>query len=399
MFCQKCGSEIDEKVKSCPKCGARIKGISISISKKCIRIIVGICAIGIIGVGVWTIIQNPVHNVMKLIESNDVEAANKVYIEKIEESTSKKEKLEKKLVEEVKKVQEEFVNNNATYDESKEKLNGIEKLDIEVPNLTEVKNTISRLNNSRKAYRKAQEAIETECYEQAIEELRNVIETDENYEQAQKEVKQVAKKYEEYTLKEVETQIAAKKYEEADTTIQKALDVLEDNEALKEKAATIEEKVKKARLERRKQEKEEARKAQRISVISADVIEQSANLKTLYPDMIQVVFKNNFDQAVKNIVVSCIGFDKNGLPVKIKPQFSFRDADYEFLGNAEAVNILPGESFGSESGWTLDESHGITYVLACVKEATFYDEKTWCNPYYSYWKQEYLGKELPEDLR
>lgn len=34
MYCKNCGAEIDDKAEICPKCGVRVKPISISIEKK-----------------------------------------------------------------------------------------------------------------------------------------------------------------------------------------------------------------------------------------------------------------------------------------------------------------------------------------------------------------------------
>jgi hypothetical protein len=136
-----------------------------------------------------------------------------------------------------------------------------------------------------------------------------------------------------------------------------------------------------------------------IVVETAGVIEQSPQNKMLYPDMIQVLVRNNSSETVRHMVVSILGYDSNGYPVKIKTQFDFSGGAYELEGHAEDVNIVPGATFGKNKGWPLDEYHDISYVIACVKSATYYNGEDWVNPYYEAWKDMFMGKPLPDTLR
>lgn len=110
--------------------------------------------------------------------------------------------------------------------------------------------------------------------------------------------------------------------------------------------------------------------------------------------MIQVIVKNTSDKTIKDMKIGCLGYDKNGYPVKIKTQYDISGGDYEFVGNAPNVNIIAGSKFGEDKGWKLHELHGISKVLACVKSATFYDGTPWENPYYEYWVEKYKEKPL-----
>ena len=399
MFCRQCGNKIEDGKKVCSQCGAKARGIDIHISKKA-GIGFGVICLSVIGITVGSLaFQNPTYTVIKLIDENNLEDATQIYSEKIEGNESKEEKLELKLEKKIEDIQIKFLKNQMTYDECKQRLEIIEKIDVNTSNLEQVKNTINKLNDSRVAYEKAKGLIDSGAYADALKELKNVIKEDENYQNAQQMINETSEKYEKNVIEQIDNKISNKKYEDAGQMIDEALLILIDNTELKEKKNSISKQLEEVREQKRKQEAEEARKAQLISVSSAKVVSQSSQWKALYPDMIQVIVKNNSNQTVKSMVISSLAFDNNGLPIKIKGQYNFGNIDYEYLGNAEDVNILPGNTFGNNMGWALDETHGITYVLSCVKEATFYDGETWSNPYYSYWKQAYSEKELPDSLK
>ena len=399
MFCRKCGSEIRDKEKICSQCGTRVSGISVHISKKGIIISGAVCLIIIGLASIILVLQDPVNTVIKYIDDNDMDEAIKICSEKIQGDKSKEEKLEENIEKKLKITQEEFIDKKITYDECKQVFDTIEEMHLQPSNLKSIKDNINQLNSSRISFKKAQELISINSYAEALKELKKVIEDDENYQNAQQSILDISEIYERNIIAEVDNKIAENQYENADQIIDEALSVLSDSEELKKRKSSIIEKVEEIKEQKRKQEVEEARKNQLISVSSAKIISQSSQWKALYPDMIQVIVKNNSDETVKNMVVSSIAFDINGLPIKVKGQYNFGNIDYELIGSAEDVNILPGNTFGNDVGWSLDESHGITYVLSCVKEATFYNGETWSNPYYNYWKEQYLGKELPPDLR
>lgn len=138
---------------------------------------------------------------------------------------------------------------------------------------------------------------------------------------------------------------------------------------------------------------------QKLTVEKTQIIVQDKQYKSLYPDLISAVVKNNTDETVRNFVVSFLAYDKNGYPVKIESQTSFTGGAYTMEATSEDANILPGDEYGSKSGWRLADPHDITYVLACVKEATFYNGETWVNDYEPIWLNEYAEKPLPEELK
>lgn len=136
-----------------------------------------------------------------------------------------------------------------------------------------------------------------------------------------------------------------------------------------------------------------------IVVEEARVIEQDPEYKSLFPDMIQVLVRNNGTDTIRSMIVCSLAYDANGYPVKIETQFDFSGGSYELEGRADDVNAVPGAIFGDDKGWSLDEHHDIAYVIACVREATYYNGDRWVNPYYQAWRDMFKEKPLPEALR
>jgi hypothetical protein len=169
-----------------------------------------------------------------------------------------------------------------------------------------------------------------------------------------------------------------------------------DDPELMSQKEIYEKKYDKKVAEEKKNTIETARKNQEVSVDQARIAIQTNDelTKFIYPDMIQVIVRNNSNKVVKNIEVSNLAYDSNGLPVKIEGNFSLSEGTFEYLGRGENVNIVPNATFGKDNGWELTEHHGITTVLSCVKEVEYYDGSTWTNPYYPYWLEEHKEKPL-----
>lgn len=145
--------------------------------------------------------------------------------------------------------------------------------------------------------------------------------------------------------------------------------------------------------------KHEPAQSNLVTIEKITIIEQSKDYKILYPDMIEVIIKNNHTETIRNYSVGLMGFDQNGYPLKIEWNIDFSGGDYVRLGSSEDANVIPGATVGKDKGWGLDESHGIRYVLAEVYEVEFYDGEMWQNPNFDYWVNEYSEKQLPEQYR
>lgn len=100
------------------------------------------------------------------------------------------------------------------------------------------------------------------------------------------------------------------------------------------------------------------------------------------------------NQKIKDYNVAVLAYDNNNYPLKIKPQFNYNGGGFEFTGQADNVNVVAGATGGKNYGWKLDSAHGISKVIAIVKDVTYYDGTTWDNPYYTYWIEQYKEKPL-----
>ncbi len=161
----------------------------------------------------------------------------------------------------------------------------------------------------------------------------------------------------------------------------------QENEDIKQQVNNLTNKIKEEEIEKFKNEQE-------VTVEDTRIVVSNSEYKSLYPDAIEVVIKNNTEKTIKDYELSILGYDNNNLPVKIKTQYSFGRSSYEFIGKSEASNIMPGKTYGRDYGWSLDENHGISKIIAIVKNVKYYDDTTWENPYYEYWLSEHKEKPL-----
>ncbi len=134
--------------------------------------------------------------------------------------------------------------------------------------------------------------------------------------------------------------------------------------------------------------------AQGVKVKSTKYVVQDNNYKALYPDMLQAILENNTNSDIKNATLAFAAWDKNGLPVKIKGRFDFKDGSYVVKVNFNDINLVPGKTFGEKHGYEVDESCGIKTVKAIVKSYETFEGEVWENPLYIDWCEIYEGKKL-----
>lgn len=139
-------------------------------------------------------------------------------------------------------------------------------------------------------------------------------------------------------------------------------------------------------------------KAQSVSVQSVKYVVQDDEYKALYPDMLQAVIANNSNVDIKNAVVSFVAWDSNNLPVKIKGSIDFSDGAYIRQVDYSDINLVPGDEFGRDSGFSIDENCNISSFKAIVESYETFDGNTWNNPYYDAWKEMYEGVKYSDDL-
>ena len=140
------------------------------------------------------------------------------------------------------------------------------------------------------------------------------------------------------------------------------------------------------------EELEEAIDKQEVKITSTKYIVQDDNYKALYPDMLQAVIVNNSDYDLKNAIVAFVAWDENNLPVKIKGQYDYSGGSYIKKCNYSDINLVPGKSYGSSSGLSLDEDNNIDKFKAIVVSYETFDGETWENPYYDMWVNLYAER-------
>lgn len=132
-------------------------------------------------------------------------------------------------------------------------------------------------------------------------------------------------------------------------------------------------------------------------VESTRYIVQDEKYKSLYPDMLSAVIKNQSGTSVKNAVIAFVAWDSNGFPVKIYGKTDFSGA-YAKLCNYGDVNMVDGATFGDNKGMSINYSKckNIATFKAIVVQYTDFDGKTWNNPLYDTWRGIYENKVLKQ---
>lgn len=130
-------------------------------------------------------------------------------------------------------------------------------------------------------------------------------------------------------------------------------------------------------------------------VESTKYIVQDERYKSLYPDLLQAVIKNNSGTDIKNAVVAFVAWDSNGFPVKIETKYSFGRGSYVVQCNYSDVNLVDGDTYGDGSGLSLDsDTDNIATFKAIVVSYEDFDGNSWDNPYYNTWVEKYSDKKL-----
>ena len=133
-----------------------------------------------------------------------------------------------------------------------------------------------------------------------------------------------------------------------------------------------------------------------VYVESTNLLIQHKQYKSLYPDVLTAVVKNNSGTSVKDIVVSFVAWDSNDLPIKIYGYMSVTGGNYVQGCNYTNVNLVHGATSEKDRGLATnyDYTGDIATFKAIVREYTDFDGNTWKNPYYNLWCDLYEGKTL-----
>ena len=138
---------------------------------------------------------------------------------------------------------------------------------------------------------------------------------------------------------------------------------------------------------------------QPLAVVRTEYLVQSEEYKSLYPDMLKAVLKNNTAEEIKDAVVAFAAWDENNLPVKIEGQFDFGDGSYIKRVNYSDINLIGGNLYGENSGYSINENSKIAMFKAIAVSFETFDGDTWENPYYSDFCKLYEGRKYSDDMQ
>ncbi|GAA0366986.1 DUF5780 domain-containing protein [Bacillus horti] len=394
IICKKCNAELQDGSIFCNKCGANLSEKKNHLFKPNLKLIIpSIGGLILIGLILFLLIgNNPISQFQKAIQVNNYVEANEIYENEIQGNLQKEKDLEVILKEDLEDIKKRFIAGENDYSSTTTKLETIQKTELLKSEVSALLSYINKLNNSRTAFQTGEELLKNNNIKDALVEYKKVVEEDENYSRAQDLIKDKSNEYKITVLTESEQKASELNYTEAIDLLNDALKIIPGDSDLEAKRTVFEKQNEEKLIAERREKMEETRTQQEVEVQSAGIVIQSTEYKSLYPDMIQVIVHNNTDKTVKSMLVSMLGFDTNGLPVKIERRFG--NSSFEFIGMADNVNIISNATFGKDNGWEVDKSHGIKTVLACVKEVEYYDGTKWENPYYEYWVEEYKEKPL-----
>lgn len=135
---------------------------------------------------------------------------------------------------------------------------------------------------------------------------------------------------------------------------------------------------------------------QPLIVTKTEYIVQDPELKSLYPDMLNVIIQNNSGTDIKSAVVGFVAWDENNFPVKVVGNLDFSGGDYFVQVDYGDVNMVNGASYGDGIGFTLAKDSKISKFKAIVTAYTDFNGNTWSNPLLDDFKDLYVDKKLEE---
>lgn len=251
MFCRFCGTEIEEGQTTCPSCNHPLnvktqkpknKRKMRTVTKVFISIISTfgiIAAIG--GSSLAYYFQSPARKIYMDIEEGNYREINKIYDAKVKENSIQEMILSHLLNNQIERTAEQFEKGEAEYTKIEGKLTAIESLGIkEITKIAEdKKEQLGKLNVSMTSYKQAEAYYAQDNYREAMEEYKKVIENDSNYADAQRKVKECQEKYEAEIIEKTKNLSTEEEYNTALQIMGEAVEVLSDNEKMKERQTKI----------------------------------------------------------------------------------------------------------------------------------------------------------------
>lgn len=328
---------------------------------------------------------NPVTRFKKSLESNDISTMKKIYSDT--DNYNDKKDIEKIFVKNLSETLDNYINEKISYEDALNELNQYDDLNGLKYYADASKKDLESIKKSKDKFSSAKEFEANDDILNAIKNYSEVITLDKNnYQIAQEYIKANSDNFRKSAFNEIDKFVSNNDYISANNKLEELKQIFNDKE-ITEKITEIKEKVKEQQIQ-------EYKNNQEVTVESARIYVQHPNYKSLYPDSIEVIIKNNTNKTIKNYSISILAYDSNNYPLKVQTQYNFGRATYEFIGLAENANIIAGATGGKDYGWALEEEHKISKLLALVKEVEYYDGSKWENPYYEYWLEQHKEKPL-----
>lgn len=412
MFCNKCGKFIPNGSSFCLYCGNKISPGENTEMKNTMKvpvtpppkktfnfkpIILGLVIL-ISLLGSYFFLMRPDKKFSRYLDKNQFDKIKNVYFKDIKPNQKYLIKANDQIEAKINEVVLEFNDEKISYDDAILILDNLKDLGVKVFQIEDAKKEISNLNESKNNFKAAVNFEKEKNYTEALKAYGKVISKDsKNYEKSRKKINELKDAYTKQLFNDIKTHEDKGEYKLALELINEASTLFPDDEEINAKKIDIKEKHDEILAKEREEEGKKAQNEQLITVESTGVIIQDPNYKKAYPDLYEVVVKNNSDKTIKSYEVRMLAWDENGYPLKIKQGFLDDKGSYEFSGIADTnVNIVPGAVSGKDYGWELQEDHKIVKTKAIVKSAEFYDGSSWDNPYYEFFIEKYEGKPLEE---
>lgn len=259
MFCEKCGSKLNDNQFFCSVCGEKVVRdtqemntvesrpfkLKHSNSSRKKHWIIGlillfiliICLTGAFFAVKWYF--SPEQEISRSLAVKDYEKAYHIYANA---ENINSEKLIDTLSAEINGVKAQFQEGTMDYETASKTLDTIKKM-----NLNEIRDDvdnsiayIEKLNESMAAYITALSFEEQGNYEQALLFIRQVIVEDRDYEEAQVKLKEIAEQYRQSILEQVAKYEETQEYDKAIVVLQTAMNLLPADAKFKERISTLE---------------------------------------------------------------------------------------------------------------------------------------------------------------
>ena len=275
-----------------------------------IFVTVGIVIILLVAVGIITYLQNPAMKFKRNLDNVDVSVLQEIYTST--QNYDEKKEIEKIFQEKLKSIVEEFTIGTKSYENAIEEIDRYKEIKGFENYVTSSKEDIENVKISKDNFGEGQDYEQNGNILEAIKSYSKVIELDKNnYEIAKQYINSNKNELKNKTLAEVDSLIEQNDYVTANDKLKELKEVIKDDKDITDKSNQIQDKAKEQEIEKYKNEQE-------VSVESTRILVQDDRYKALYPDMIEVVIKNNSNKTIKDYEVAILAYDSNNYPLKIK---------------------------------------------------------------------------------